>query len=252
MFNMLNAISYKVFLFHILKAFLSKVIQDTFNLTFLTFIQIGLPLTLWTCSDDYEHHHAKGACWGISPLSHHYFSPISHQQWCHPASTRPACSALMRRSLARVERRHPSACSAPPAPTPPPPACRGRAQPEHPPLNNDLASQPERVIGSTGLQQQLHEHITKSSLRYQKITSVKNAVTWKEQFSKTAAHHLFWSVLSSQALTCMLLFSSLFASVLREGQHLLGKPANRLRRRVVLVSLTMWQGWTMSSASKSL
>lgn len=158
----------------------------------------------------------------------------------------------MRRSLARVERRHPSACSAPPAPTPPPPACRGRAQPEHPPLNNDLASQPERVIGSTGLQQQLHEHITKSSLRYQKITSVKNAVTWKEQFSKTAAHHLFWSVLSSQALTCMLLFSSLFASVLREGQHLLGKPANRLRRRVVLVSLTMWQGWTMSSASKSL
>lgn len=79
----------------------------------------------------------------------------------------------MRRSLARVERRHPSACSAPPAPTPPPPACRGRAQPEHLPLNNDLASQPERVIGSTGLQQQLHEHITKSSLRYQKITSEK-------------------------------------------------------------------------------
>lgn len=62
---------------------------------------------------------------------------------------------------------------------------------------------------------------------------------------------IFWAF-PAYSLTCILLLSSLLARILSEGKRSWGKPANLLRRRVVLVSLTMWPGGTTSSASKSL
>lgn len=82
-------------------------------------------------------------CWGIS----HVINPpllIGRQLWHRWASTRPACSGWRRRSWARVARHRLSACSAAPAPTRPPPACRGLGRLERPPPSSDLASRPER------------------------------------------------------------------------------------------------------------
>ncbi len=77
-------------------------------------------------------------------LNHEFFSLIGCQMWCHSASTRPACSGLRRQSSACVGPRRPSTCSAAPAPTRPPPACRGQGRLERPLLNSDPASPPAR------------------------------------------------------------------------------------------------------------